>query len=233
LDILLDSQPKEGYTAKKKQMWGLLKKLIRKKPKMENIEELDIEVLDYELKPFAYRWTKGDNNGNVCEYESVFKDATTGVIWVNFKDGSRINYSLLNEYMIQIDPLAPRQTIEAISRVLPNTRQIPVRNVMLSEPTQVSAQAGNPITSLLEKQKPHWVEVGIKLKLNLPTKSLYNVLTTSFDEAEKEIIEFVVNDLDLEIIKESLRINIKEIYKGNNGNIRKGGTNISTEEQEH
>lgn len=230
LDILSDSQPKEGYTAKKKQMWGLLKKLIRKKPKMENIEELDIEVLDYELKPFAYKWTKGDNNGNVCEYESVYKDATTGVIWVNFKDGSRINYSLLNEYMIQVDPQAPKQTIEAITKVLPSPRQIPVRNVMLSDTSQSTSQPSNPITSLLEKQKPNWVEVGIKLKLNLPTKSLYNVLTSSFDEAEKEIIEFVVNDLDLELIKESLRINIKEIYKGNNGNIRKGGSNISAEE---
>lgn len=211
-------------------MWGLLKKLIRKKPKMENIEELDIEVLDYELKPFAYKWTKGDNNGNVCEYESVYKDATTGVIWVNFKDGSRINYSLLNEYMIQVDPQAPKQTIEAITKVLPSPRQIPVRNVMLSDTSQSTSQPSNPITSLLEKQKPNWVEVGIKLKLNLPTKSLYNVLTSSFDEAEKEIIEFVVNDLDLELIKESLRINIKEIYKGNNGNIRKGGSNISAEE---
>ena len=214
-------------------MWDLLKKLIRKKPKMENIEELDIEFLDQELKPFAYKWTKGDNNGNVCDYESVFKDATTGVIWVNFKDGSRINYSLLNEYMIQVDPQSPKQTIEAITKVAPSPRQIPVRNVMLSDTSQVAAQSANPITSLLEKQKPNWVEVGIKLKLNLPTKNLYNVLTSSFDEAEKEIIEFVVNDLDLEIIKESLRINIKEIYKGNNGNIRKGGSNISTEEQEH
>jgi hypothetical protein len=201
---------------------------------MENIEELDIEVLDIELKPFAYQWTKGDNNGNVCEYVDVFKDPVTGVIWVNFKDGTRINYSLLNEYMIQIDPdpinrralTAPlvevtKTTVEKIS---------PVRNVMLSDNSSISTKSSNPITSLLEKQKPNWVEVGINLKLNLPTKSLYNVLTSSFEEADKEIIEFVVSDLDLEIIKESLRINIKEIYKGTNGNIRKGGNKISTEE---
>ena len=75
---------------------------------MENIEELDVEVLDNELKPFSYKWTKGDNDGAVCEYDSVFKDATTGVVWVNFKNGTRINYALLNEYMIQIDPVAQR-----------------------------------------------------------------------------------------------------------------------------
>ncbi len=196
---------------------------------MENIEELDIEILDKELSPFAYKWTKGDNNGVVCEYDNIYKDATTGVIWVNFKDGTRINHSLLNEYMIQIDPdlsklnvLAPTPQREAIINA-------PVRNVMLAD-ASVTAKSSNPITSLLEKQKPNWVEVGIKLKLNLPTKSLYNVLTSSFEDADKEIIEFVVSDLDLEIIKESLRINIKEIYNGTNGNIRKGGNNITTEE---
>ena len=213
-------------------MWNLLKKIIRKKPEVENIEELDIEVLDRELKPFAYKWTKGDNNGNVCEYESVYKDATTGVIWINFKDGTRINYSLLNEYMIQIDPDITKANLLPASAAMPQTEKIvPVRNVMLADSTQVTTKSANPITSLLEKQKPNWVEVGIKLKLNLPTKSLYNVLTSSFEDADKEIIEFVVSDLDLEIIKESLRINIKEIYKGTtNGNIRKGGNNISTEE---
>ena len=86
------------------------------------------------------------------------------------------------------------------------------------------------IVSLLEKQKPNWVDVNIKLELNLPTKSLYNVLTSSFDNAEDEIIEFVVRDLDLEVVKESLRINIRQIYK-NNGK-EKTGIKAPTEGQE-
>lgn len=213
-------------------MWNLLKKIIRKNPKMENIEELDVEVLDNELKPFSYRWTKGDNDGTVCEYESVFKDATTGVIWVNFKNGTRINYALLNEYMIQIDPISQTNLPIKSAPVIHSHSEhsAPVRNVMLADNSSVSTKSTNPITSLLEKQKPNWVEVGIKLKLNLPTKNLYNVLTSSFEDADNEIIEFVVNDLDLEIIKDSLRINIREIYKGTNGNIRKGGDNVSKED---
>jgi hypothetical protein len=82
----------------------------------------------------------------------------------------------------------------------------------------------------LEKQKPNWVEVGIKLKLNLPTKSLYNILTSSFEDADTEIIEFVVNDLDIEIIKDSLRQNIREIYKANHANIRKSGNDLPSED---
>jgi hypothetical protein len=192
---------------------------------MENIEEIDIEILDNELKPFLYKWTKGDNSGSVSEYESVFKDPTTGIIWINFRGGTRINYNLLNEYMMQIEPSAIIHN-EPISQ-----NNLPIKNVMLSESKAKVPDLENPIVSLLQKQKPNWVEVGINLKLNLPTKSLYNVLTSSFEDAEEEIIEFVVRDLDIEIIKESLRINIKDIYKSN-GTLRKGGSNGNTKNEE-
>lgn len=211
-------------------MWNLLKKIIRKSRKMENIEEIDIEILNRELSPFAYKWTKGDNDGQVCEYDSVFKDPTTGVVWVNFKDGTRINYALLNDYMIQIDSVPVKSVLIAPITTINSTKSAGSRNIMVVDNSSVTTVSSNPITSLLEKQKPNWVEVGIKLKLNLPTKSLYNILTSSFDDADKEIIEFVVNDLDIEIIKDSLRQNIREIYKGNNATIRKGGNSISEED---
>ena len=198
---------------------------------MENPQEIDIEYLDNELKIFSYKWTKGDRDGQVCEYESIFKDPTTGIIWVNFKDGSRINHGLINEYMMPLDPVQLGNTQVAKIITTPEERVFnsgPVKNVMLPENNGIKADS-NPIVSLLEKQKPNWVEVGIKLKLNLPTKNLYQVLTSSFEDADEEIIEFVVKDLDLEIIKESLRINIREIYKSN-GSIKKGG-NITAEDQ--
>jgi hypothetical protein len=193
---------------------------------MENIEEIDIELLDKELSPFVYKWTKGDNDGEICEYENLFKDPTTGIIWINFKGGSRINYLLLNDFMLQIEPTAVKQgAIEQVANM-------PVRNVMLSDNKAKVTLPDNPIVSLLEKQKPNWVEVGINLKLNLPTKSLYNVLNSSFEDAEDEIIEFVVKDLDIELIKDSLRINIKDIYNKGNGTLRKSGSQDSTKDGE-
>ena len=107
----------------------------------------------------------------------------------------------------------------------------PIKNVMLSESKAKVPDLQNPIVSLLQKQKTNWVEVGINLKLNLPTKNLYNVLISSFEDAEDEIIEFVVRDLDLELIKESLRVNIKDIYKSD-GTLRKSGTNSNTKNEE-
>lgn len=205
-------------------MWNLLKKIIRKKNKMENIEEIDIEHLDKELSPFVYKWTKGDNDGEICQYENLFKDPTTGIIWINFKGGSRINYLLLNDFMLQIEPSSVKQgATEQLA-------SLPMRNVMLSDNKSKVTLPDNPIVSLLHKQKANWVEVGINLKLNLPTKNLYNVLTSSFEDAEEEIIEFVVRDLDIELIKDSLRINIKDIYNKANGTLRKSGSQDNTKE---
>ena len=210
-------------------MWNLLKKITRKKNKMENVEEIDIETLDRELTPFLYKWTKGDNDGQVCEYENIFKDPTSGIIWINFKGGTRINYDLMNDYMMQVDPSS---IVNQLPLPIDNTIQSsPVRNVMVSDNQPNNKISDNPIVSLLQKQKPNWVEVSINLKLNLPTKSLYNVLSSSFDDAESEIIEFVVRDLDIEVIKDSLRINIKDIYKGN-GAQRKSGTSSNTKDEE-
>jgi hypothetical protein len=214
-------------------MFEFLKKIRFKKKSMDNLQEIDIELLDNELKIFSYKWTKGDHDGKICEYENVFKDPTTGIVWVNFTDGTRINYELLNQYMMQLDKnntsySGSVSNAPVIEQSL--TRgQSPVRNVMLPDNANIRTESSNPIVSLLEKQKPNWVNVDISLKLNLPTKSLYNVLTSSFEDADNEIIEFVVKDLDLEIIKESLRINIKEIYKGTNGNVRKAGNKDDTE----
>jgi hypothetical protein len=191
---------------------------------MENIEEIDIEYLDKELSPFVYKWTKGDNDGEICEYENLFKDPTTGIIWINFRGGSRINYLLLNDFMLQIEPSAIKEgAIEQLA-------SLPMRNVMLSDNKSKVTLPDNPIVSLLQKQKSNWVEVGINLKLNLPTKNLYNVLTSSFEDAEEEIIEFVVRDLDIELIKESLRINIKDIYNKANGTLRKSGSQDNTKD---
>lgn len=210
-------------------MWNLLKKLTRKKNKMQNVEEIDIEILDKELSPFLYKWTKGDNDGQVCEYENLFKDPTSGIIWINFKGGSRINYNIMNDYMLQVDP--PSIANQLLQHSDNSVQGAPVRNVMVSDNQPKNKIADNPIVSLLQKQKPNWVEVSINLKLNLPTKNLYNVLSSSFDDAEAEIIEFVVRDLDIEVIKDSLRINIKDIYKGN-GSQRKSGTNSNTKDEE-
>jgi hypothetical protein len=59
------------------------------------------------------------------------------------------------------------------------------------------------------------VDVDLRLSINLPPKSLWDVLMGSFEDAEKDILEYVTKDLDIEVVRQSLRESIKEIYKKN------------------
>jgi hypothetical protein len=70
----------------------------------------------------------------------------------------------------------------------------------------------SPIYKLLKKQKPNWVNVNISLKLNLPTKSLYNVLISSFEDAETEIANYVTEGVDIEDIKEAIAESIRTSF---------------------
>ena len=56
------------------------------------------------------------------------------------------------------------------------------------------------------------MEVSIKMKLNLPPKELYGVLSTSFEDADNEIINFVLDGVDIDDIKASLAESIKKSY---------------------
>jgi uncharacterized protein YPO0396 len=71
----------------------------------------------------------------------------------------------------------------------------------------------SPIYTLLKKQKENWVSVNITLKLNLPSKSLYNVLISSFDGAENEIIDYVTEGIDIEDIRAALGESISQHYE--------------------
>jgi hypothetical protein len=71
-----------------------------------------------------------------------------------------------------------------------------------------------PIHKLLKKQKPNWVDINISIKLNLPTKDLYTVLINSFEGAEDEIAEYVVEGVEIEDIKKALSESIKNAFYG-------------------
>lgn len=208
--------------------------LLKKNKKINNMniknnkQEIDLSIIENELKNFHFKWIKGELKGHISIFKNVFKDPKNNIIWVNFEDGNRINYSLLEEYTIKIE----KNNISSSSKYL-NTNNNndndnnnnnnnndndniiqPIKNIKIEE-NKIDFKNDvkeSPIILLLKKQKPNWVDVNINLRINLPTKELYNILTSSFEGAEEEIIKFVINDLDIEIIKESLKISIKRIY---------------------
>lgn len=182
--------------------WFGFKKNNEKKTMFENTIEQDS----------VYQWIKGDRTGEMVKFKEVSEDVT-GDQFVNFTDGTRIRYSLFQEYLIPSEVEIDND--EIFGRNIPPTtdRRLQVGNVSVGNVVSIVPKKSNsPIRVLLEKQKPNWVKINIELEINIPTKDLYEILSNSFDDAEKDIIDFCTEDLEMEDIKKALGETLKKIY---------------------
>ena len=181
--------------------------------------EKDLSELKEEYEKYSYQWIKGDNLSITQHYQDILEEG--GKKYIIFTDKSRISLDLLDEYMIrvergfeeQVKVINPTKELIQIDEEI--TKQSVVKSRELSQDKQKIEIENSPIFSLLAKQKENWVDVDLRLSINLPPKSLWDVLMGSFDDAEKDILEYVTKDLDIEVVRQSLRESIKEIYKKN------------------
>lgn len=203
-------------------MWKLWRKNKKKSdPKLNNMN-LDYnkskEELLEDLNSLEFQWIKGENAGGI-EYFSRF--VTEGDLeFLVFDSGNRLNKDLVSEYM-ETFPKAPVNLSGLPSdikkaQVQTNPANRSEVNTINYNKTQrglgVQLDKSSPIYGLLNKQKPNMVDVDISIKINLPPKELYSVLTNSFDGAESEIVEYVIASLNIEDIKKSLSESILNTY---------------------
>ena len=191
---------------------GILSSLFNKKNKKKKKMEINEQTLNEARSfygAFDFQWIKGDDMGMDEKYKDVVLNGDLS--FIEFQSGKRINSELLDEYVIML-PAQPVKETPA--------NPIPAQ-IRSNEPTTVTSiiyddnritQNDSPIYKLLKKQKKNMVDVSIKIKLNLPPKDLYTVLSGSFDDAEREIIDFVLDGVDIEDIKASLADSIKKSY---------------------
>jgi hypothetical protein len=192
-----------------------IKSLFRKKITMQESESIQDLEKTYQDKDF--QWLKGEQMGAIEKFKGIFLDPSQNKTFINFKSGNRIDVQLVGEFMdvfpaqkiiIQDSPVSKEvQQIESAKKIENSPSSSKNKNTV----THVNLE-NSPIYTLLQKQKPNWVNVNISLKLNLPTKTLYSVLSTSFDEAEKEVVNFVIEGLEIDDIKQALADSILSYY---------------------
>jgi hypothetical protein len=201
--IILES--KMGFLSK-------ISGIFKKKNKM-SFAEKSLEEIDAELKNSDFQWIKGEQTGMIEKYAGI--DEINGMKFLNFQGGGRINLEILQEFM-DIFPSSPIH-FDELNVPKPNppapspTKKGSVNSIDYGKTVQVGVEE-SPIYKLLKKQKPNWVNVNISLKLNLPTKSLYNVLISSFEDADTEIANYVTEGVDIEDIKEAIAESIRTSF---------------------
>jgi len=204
-------------------MWNFWKK--KKKTDINlNAMEFDINKADVELeKDFStleFQWIKGENVGAVEKFISIVSEGD--LKFVTFESKNRVNLGLLTEYMESFPLGSNPANIDKLNRELPvppgqktevNSINYSPANNKLSAPLNTSS----PIYGLLSKQKPNLVDVNISIKINLPPKELYGVLTDSFDNAESDIVDYVISSLNIDDIKKALSESILNTYYESKG----------------
>ena len=176
----------------------------------DNREEISVEILTNRFANHDFQWIKGENLMNVVSFDIVTQQDDE--FYIHFKGGSRINYSILEEYMTWY----PTQRVEPRPAPTPAPQsQASVSSIKFGDAgSMVNEASQSPIYNLLARQKKKPVEIEFKIKVPLPSKDLFNVLTSSFDDAENEIVQFIIDSIDIDDIRNTLSKSIRENYYG-------------------
>ena len=71
---------------------------------------------------------------------------------------------------------------------------------------------GDPVWLMMEKAKKFDTDVEMTVTISLPTKSLYEVAKESFEEGGAKVIEYIIENLDNQKLKDSLKTALREAY---------------------
>jgi hypothetical protein len=198
----------------------------KQSPKMET-KEKSIEDLKLKYQGMMFEWIKGDLAGTTNLYKEVKQNGD--LFFIEFLEGGRINEELIEEYTLYYPaPLVNTQIPNPLAGI---EKSSSVTSIVYGE-SHPNSDPNSPIYTLLRKQKKNMVEVSIKIELNLPSKDLYSVLSSSFEDAENEIIKFVLDGVDIEDIKKSLSESIKRNYYSLNPPSEKKSTEKINKEKE-
>ena len=183
---------------------------IKKRNMSDNREEISVEILTNRFANHDFQWIKGENLMNVVSFDTVTQQDDQ--FYIHFKGGSRINYNILEEYMTWY----PTQRVEPRPAPTPAPQsQASVSSIKFGDTgATVNEASQSPIYNLLARQKKKPVEIEFKIKVPLPSKDLFNVLTSSFDDAENEIVQFIIDSIDIDDIRNTLSKSIRENYYG-------------------
>lgn len=89
----------------------------------------------------------------------------------------------------------------------------PEQNVVSREQKSIDVESQDPVFIMVRKSKTHSIEIPITLNIDLPSKSLYKIVSEEFENGGEKFIDFVVDGIDVSSIIESLKTSLKQAYE--------------------
>jgi hypothetical protein len=92
-----------------------------------------------------------------------------------------------------------------------------IKYVEIEKPVEKKTDTSDPIYILMSTSKKIDTEIDMNIIVSLPPQTLYNIAKESFDEGQKKIVEYIIENITVNEIKEALKIAITKMYENLNG----------------
>jgi len=180
----------------------------------DNIEETPQEIQEQKY----YQWIKGDQSGSVVTIKEE------DLNWITFNEGGRLATEFRSEFIQELDSdiagefiNTPNSTVDPL-----NQSATPIETITeITSTIPPLDTISSPIRVLFNKQKKNnKVKVVLEFPVNIPTKGIYELMSTSFDKEEvnEQLQSFILDQLSEDEITDCLHNSVQSLieskYKG-------------------
>lgn len=124
-----------------------------------------------------------------------------------------------------IDLIPPKPTRKTSSFAITNTppstppvvinkeKEIERLQKLPEQPKPVQQNSTDPVFILMSKAKKEDSDITMTMTIALPPKSLYDIAKESFEGGDKKFIEYIIENISVNEIKDALKIAITDMYE--------------------
>jgi hypothetical protein len=197
----------------------------RNKSQKDDIKnKIMTEVMSENKDVVKYQWKKGENFGKVVEVESTDSE------FINFTDGSRIFKNVVNEFLekVQGDKLPLPGADQIVAKIsgepsVPVPQASPIQDqtnaiasntsdAVITQPAVTSKEPTVMGKMIMKMSKKNVVNVPIQINLNIPTPSLYAMLSEGMEaeDLNEEIMEVALSQIEMEKLQDYIKSNVSD-----------------------
>jgi len=171
-------------------------------------------MTDTSLKTF--QWIKGDKAGSFVKWAGDIQDED-GINYLIFEDGSRANEDLLGDYIMEVasenepfyvtDEMERKyaKDLQSMNNHLHNSHELKQQDSFPAPGNfQGNQKPESPIAKLLKDSKKTKSSIAINIVVDIPPVDLMKVLSDSYEDGEKQVLDFLSGSLNIEDIKRQI-----------------------------
>jgi len=165
----------------------------------------------------TFQWLKGERAGDFVKWDGTITQ-DNDINFLEFMDGSRGNEQLLNDFFIEVpDENHPfyvtekmeqqyAQDLQNMNSLDTTARAYPIQQDSFPQPSnfQPATHSDNPIAKLLKDSKKTKSSIQISIVVDIPPVDLMKVLSDSYDDGEKKVLDYLSGSLNSEDIKKQI-----------------------------